>query len=454
MLIPKVIRPGNHPFAFLLYVEWALLGLAILNEFTPRPLPQSQEYSIFIILVILSFGILGLRIPTRPLSLKLTYQTLQFGLVALAGSLSVIKLRLLPMLYIVLVLRSCLIFPLRGRLVVTGLSFLCFLGMAHIQVEALSDRLPQSLVQELLPQIALIRLNIIVMFLLLLVFLLWLINALLAERQQQDKLREANQKLKDAAAQIEKLAMAQERTRIAQEIHDALGHALTGLNIQLEGALKLWEINPEQSKELVGQAKKMGSMALNETRQAVASLREAPLQEQQNLFEAIAPLLQDFEQMTGIIPHVTLDAPPLSPPLRLTLYRIVQESLTNICKYAQAEGYLLKDTPSEEVAQAIRSVHRGYVQFGPGIFQKMRPQVTPDPEPVLPPGFDELTPREREVLALIGKGASNREIAQQLFLSEGTVKNYVTNILGRLNLRDRTQAALLAASLPLSDPNC
>nr|WP_283766638.1 LuxR C-terminal-related transcriptional regulator [Roseofilum capinflatum] len=107
-----------------------------------------------------------------------------------------------------------------------------------------------------------------------------------------------------------------------------------------------------------------------------------------------------------------------------------------------------------EVAQAIRSVHRGYVQFGPGIFQKMRPQVTPDPEPVLPPGFDELTPREREVLALIGKGASNREIAQQLFLSEGTVKNYVTNILGRLNLRDHTQAALLAASLPLSNPNC
>lgn len=55
------------------------------------------------------------------------------------------------------------------------------------------------------------------------------------------------------------------------------------------------------------------------------------------------------------------------------------------------------------------------------------------------------------MLALIGQGASNREIAQTLFLPEGTVKNHVTNILGRLGLRDRTQAALLAVSLPLDD---
>ncbi|MEM9768224.1 MAG: response regulator transcription factor [Cyanobacteria bacterium P01_D01_bin.71] len=116
---------------------------------------------------------------------------------------------------------------------------------------------------------------------------------------------------------------------------------------------------------------------------------------------------------------------------------------------AGAVGYLLKDTPSEEVAQAIRAVHRGYAQFGPGILPKMVVPQPPSPQPEMPPGFTELTPREREVLALIGQGANNREIAQALFLSEGTVKNHVTNILGRLGLRDRTQAALLAASLPL-----
>ncbi|MGP1375311.1 MAG: response regulator transcription factor [Almyronema sp.] len=116
-----------------------------------------------------------------------------------------------------------------------------------------------------------------------------------------------------------------------------------------------------------------------------------------------------------------------------------------------ALGYLLKDTPSEELAQAIRAVQRGYSQFGPGIWQKAMAQMQTsqrlkEAATDLPPGFSSLTPREREVLALIGQGANNREIAAALYLSEGTVKNHVTSILGRLNLRDRTQAAIFAAS--------
>ncbi|MFM7427471.1 MAG: response regulator [Elainella sp.] len=112
-----------------------------------------------------------------------------------------------------------------------------------------------------------------------------------------------------------------------------------------------------------------------------------------------------------------------------------------------AAGYLLKDTPSEELATAIRAVQRGYNQFGPGILQKMLSHLPPNPPPELPLGFAELTPREKEVLGLIAQGASNREIAQRLYLSEGTVKNHVTSLLGRLNLRDRTQAALFATSV-------
>jgi DNA-binding NarL/FixJ family response regulator len=132
----------------------------------------------------------------------------------------------------------------------------------------------------------------------------------------------------------------------------------------------------------------------------------------------------------------------------LVLTTFEDDDLVQQAVQAGAVGYLLKDTPSEEVAQAIRAVHRGYAQFGPGILQKMVVAQPAPQKPEIPPGFDELTPREREVLALIGQGANNREIAQALFLSEGTVKNHVTNILGRLGLRDRTQAALLAASLP------
>jgi DNA-binding NarL/FixJ family response regulator len=112
-----------------------------------------------------------------------------------------------------------------------------------------------------------------------------------------------------------------------------------------------------------------------------------------------------------------------------------------------AMGYLLKDTPSEELAVAIRAVDKGYSQLGPGIVKKLLtqfPSPAPNLTPSVPPSLTELTPREKEVLRLIATGASNREIAQELYISEGTVKNHVTNILSRLNLRDRTQAAILA----------
>ncbi len=108
-------------------------------------------------------------------------------------------------------------------------------------------------------------------------------------------------------------------------------------------------------------------------------------------------------------------------------------------------GYLLKDSHIDEVAQAIRSVHRGNTHFGPGLFAKM---IAPSPaaEPAqIPLEMTELTPREREVLCLVITGATNREIAQSLYISERTVKNHITSILSRLNVRDRAQAALFAS---------
>lgn len=107
-----------------------------------------------------------------------------------------------------------------------------------------------------------------------------------------------------------------------------------------------------------------------------------------------------------------------------------------------ADGYLLKDTPSKELAQAIRSVNQGYTQMGPGLFAKtllhQQPELIPDKKP-LP-----LTSREQEVLQLIATGHSNKEIAAQLYITERTVKNHVNSILRSLDLRDRTQAAIFA----------
>ncbi len=112
-----------------------------------------------------------------------------------------------------------------------------------------------------------------------------------------------------------------------------------------------------------------------------------------------------------------------------------------------AKGYLLKDTSTDELAKAIRSIHQGYTQFGPGIVEKMIADTpaTP-PTPTLSPGLTNLTDREREVLRSIAIGASNREIAQTLHLSEGTVRNHISHVLTKLDVRDRTQAAILANS--------
>ena len=114
---------------------------------------------------------------------------------------------------------------------------------------------------------------------------------------------------------------------------------------------------------------------------------------------------------------------------------------------AGAVGYLLKDAPSEKLAEAIRVAARGETFLQPSVaakvvaeFARLSRKTVATANPVIEP----LSEREIEILRLIAQGASNREIAGALFLAEGTVKNHVTNILGKLEARDRTQAALKA----------
>ncbi len=107
---------------------------------------------------------------------------------------------------------------------------------------------------------------------------------------------------------------------------------------------------------------------------------------------------------------------------------------------AGALGYLLKHTPIEQIATAIRSVYLGYSQLGPTIAPKVFAKLKPD---ILPAKIDYhhlLTKRELEVLRLVSQGKNNQEIAQALYLTEGTVRNYVSHILNQLGLRDRIQA--------------
>src|SRR5262245_33292217 len=114
---------------------------------------------------------------------------------------------------------------------------------------------------------------------------------------------------------------------------------------------------------------------------------------------------------------------------------------------AGAIGYLLKDAPSEKLAEAIRVAARGETFLQPSVAAKVVAEfarVTRKTAEHSSSLTEPLSERELEILRLITTGASNREIADALFLAEGTVKNYVTNILGKLGVRDRTQAALKA----------
>jgi DNA-binding NarL/FixJ family response regulator len=120
---------------------------------------------------------------------------------------------------------------------------------------------------------------------------------------------------------------------------------------------------------------------------------------------------------------------------------------------AGAVGYLLKDVSSDRLVEALLAARRGESVLQPSVAAKLVArfarmtdgEAAPRPQPLVVP----LSERELEVLRLLAEGSSNREIASALFLAEGTVKNHVTNLLGKLGARDRTQAALRGKALGL-----
>jgi NarL family two-component system response regulator LiaR len=114
---------------------------------------------------------------------------------------------------------------------------------------------------------------------------------------------------------------------------------------------------------------------------------------------------------------------------------------------AGAAGYLLKNAAPQEVARAVRAAHAGETLLDPVVAARLVEALAGGEEPL-----DRLTPREREVLALIGRGFPNKLIARELGLSEKTVKTHVGHVLAKLGVTDRTQAAVAAVRAGLAEP--
>jgi two-component system, sensor histidine kinase and response regulator len=162
-------------------------------------------------------------------------------------------------------------------------------------------------------------------------------------QQQNQRLQQAEADLRRSLQQeralnqrIEAVAALEERNRIAQDIHDSLGHSLVALNIQIETALALWQSDLDRAHTLLVEAKQLGSEALEAVRRSITAIRSDPLQGQL-LDAAIAKLAEEFYRTTGVLPTCKMALGyPLSERVSQVVYRIVQEGLTNICKHAAA----------------------------------------------------------------------------------------------------------------------
>ena len=171
------------------------------------------------------------------------------------------------------------------------------------------------------------------------------------------------------------------------------------------------------------------------------------------LMDIRMPVLDGVEATRRIVAAAGPDGPKV---LILTTFDLDEYVIAAI--RAGASGFLLKDAPPEELAAAIRVVAAGDALLAPSVTRRLLDRFAELPAAAgaapaaLPAGFDELTERELEVFTLIGRGLSNQEIADALFLGETTVKTHVGRVFAKLGLRDRVGAVVLAYETGIVKP--
>jgi signal transduction histidine kinase len=348
----------KHPFRLLLYLEWILLGIILLTLlsflFHPRPFGGAVSHREFRFLFdfaalcsLIILGMIGYKMPFGVSLFAKVYIAicliLSWLIVLLVGRGD----RLFPPLLLIVVIRACVLLSPKDRVITAILAYGSFIGvqiMAWWQVRPLGVSLGRPLPRLLkhLPKeefsgiLGGLLLNSALLFGLVLAFVMLLVGAVLAAAESKQKLVLANNRLRQYALKIENQATLEERNRIAREIHDSVGHYLTAQSIQLENVAHFFRENPDKAAAHLIKARQLGKEALQNVRQSVATLRQKSLQSS-NLKANLAQLIQEFQATTEITINYFVEIrSAISEEITLTIYRLVQEALTNIAKHSQA----------------------------------------------------------------------------------------------------------------------
>ena len=162
-------------------------------------------------------------------------------------------------------------------------------------------------------------------------------------RTQQESLRTANANLTHYASTLEQLAVSRERNRLARELHDTLAHSLTALSVSLEAAKAYFDIDPQQSRELIETSLEATRKGVDDTRRALRALRSSDL-EDLGLRLAIRKVAESAAARFALNLELDLQdpMPSLSPDVEQTIYRVAQESIENIAKHSRATKFSIR----------------------------------------------------------------------------------------------------------------
>jgi signal transduction histidine kinase len=180
-------------------------------------------------------------------------------------------------------------------------------------------------------------------------------------RQEHKALQDANRQLRGYAATIEQLATSRERVRLARAMHDTLAHSLAALVVQLEAVGALEETDPPAAQIQLAKVSREARAGLDETRQAIADLRSAPIEES-GLAGALEHLTAQFSRQNGIQSesYVEGDPTPLLPVQANALYRIAEEALTNVARHADARHVSVHLSYADGVTLTVQDDGEGF----------------------------------------------------------------------------------------------